>query len=457
MSGVPGLVVAAPASCSGKTIVTLALLSALRAAGRRVASLKVGPDYIDPGFHGAASGRGCANLDPWAMRPELIAALIDEAGRDAELLLVEGVMGLFDGAEDGTGSTADLAARVGWPVLLVVDAARQGQSVAATVKGFREFRADVEVVGIVFNRVGSARHASLLERAIAPLGVPCLGSLPRAAALIRPERHLGLVQAREAGDLAAFLGRAGAWAAEHLDLAALERLARPALPFAASDLAPPLPPLGQRIALASDDAFAFAYPHVVEGWRRAGAEILPFAPLADEAPAEDADAVYLPGGYPELHAGRLAANARFLAGLRAAATRDAAIYGECGGYMVLGAGLVDASGTGHGMADLLPLETSFAEPKLHLGYRTLRLQCDTPLGRAGAILRGHEFHYARIVSETANAPLFTATDAAGRTLGAQGSVRGRVFGSFMHLIDRHLIDRHLIDRHLIDRHLIDRR
>jgi cobyrinic acid a,c-diamide synthase len=436
MSGraAPGLVIAAPASGSGKTMATLALLRACRAGGHRVASCKIGPDYIDPAFHAAASGRACINLDPWAMRPELLALLIEEVARDADLLLVEGVMGLYDGAGDGSGSSADLAARAGWPVVLVVDASGQGVSAAATVQGFRDFRHDVDVAGVIFNRVGGPRHAEILKAALAPLGVACLGALPRAPDLTLPDRHLGLVQAREHDDLETFLAAAGAWAAQHVDLAGLMRLARPAR-IGLGKVPAPIPPLGQRIALASDAAFAFAYPHLLQGWRSTGAEIVPFSPLADEGPDARVDAVYLPGGYPELHAGRLASNGVFLDGLRNAAARGAAIYGECGGYMALGEGLVDASGARHEMAGLLPLETSFAEPRLHLGYREVRLARDTPLGAAGAVLRGHEFHYATIVSETANAPLFAATDAVGNNLGALGAVRGRVMGSFIHLID----------------------
>jgi len=436
MSSAAGLVIASPASGCGKTTATLALLRAFRARGVRVASAKVGPDYIDPAFHAAASGRSCCNLDPWAMRHELLAGLIEESGRDAELLLVEGVMGLFDGAADGSGSSADLAALAGWPVVLVVDAAGQGASIAALVKGFRDFRADVEVAGVIANRTAGKRHRAILEAALARVGTPLLGCLPRDPALSLPDRHLGLVQAREHPALEAFLRLAGACAAEHVDLAALLRLARPSRLAEAAERAVPLAPLGQRMALACDDAFAFAYPHLLDGWRAQGAELFPFSPLADEAPVKDADAVYLPGGYPELHAGRLAGQRNFLAGLRAAAARGAAIYGECGGYMVLGKGLVDAAGAAHAMAGLLPLETSFAARQLHLGYRALRLAGDGPLGAAGAGFRGHEFHYATVTREAAAQPLFLATDARNKSLGALGAVAGRVLGSFVHLVDR---------------------
>jgi cobyrinic acid a,c-diamide synthase len=200
--------------------------------------------------------------------------------------------------------------------------------------------------------------------------------------------------------------------------------------------AQPLPPLGQRIAVARDVAFAFTYPAMLEGWRSAGAELTLFSPLADEPPAADVDAVFLPGGYPELHAGRLAGNQRFLAGLAAAARGGAVIYGECGGYMVLGRGLVDASGARHAMAGLLPLETSFAERRRQLGYRQARLAAAGPLGKAGAAFRGHEYHYATITEEGAGMPLFAAADADGSDLGTTGRVSERVMGSFLHLVDR---------------------
>ncbi|HUN51212.1 MAG TPA: cobyrinate a,c-diamide synthase [Candidatus Sulfotelmatobacter sp.] len=432
----PGLIVAAPATGSGKTSVTLGLLGALRRRGLRVAAAKVGPDYIDPGFHAAASGRDCLNLDPWAMRPAMLDALAATAGRDADLLLVEGVMGLFDGARDGSGSTADLAARCGWPVLLVVDARGQGGSVAAVVEGFRRFRREVGVVGVIGNRVGGAAHADLLRRALAPLDIAVLGLLPPCADIALPSRHLGLVPAAEQAGLAAHLDAAAAWVAAHLDLDRLVALARPARTPAAVAAPPSIPPLGQRIAVAADAAFAFAYPHLLQHWREAGASLLPFSPLADAAPDPTADAVYLPGGYPELHAGRLAGNAAFLAGLRGAAARGAAVYGECGGYMVLGEGLVDATGARHPMAGLLPVETSFAVRRLHLGYRAITLLGPAPIGAAGARFRGHEFHYASLLSEAAEMPLFGSRDALGTDLGTVGARRGSVFGSFLHLIDR---------------------
>jgi cobyrinic acid a,c-diamide synthase len=262
-----------------------------------------------------------------------------------------------------------------------------------------------------------------------------LGCLPRADDLALPERHLGLVQAGEHPDLERFLDRAARLVAENVDVAALVALGRP-LAGARAGVTPPVPPLGQRIAVADDDAFAFRYALVTDGWRRAGAELVPFSPLADQPPDPAADAVYLPGGYPELHAGRLAANGRFLAGLRAAMERGAAVFGECGGYMTMGTGLIDAEGRRHAMAGLLPLETSFAERRLHLGYRMATLAADAPLGPAGGRFRGHEFHYATILGEGPGTPLFHCRNAKGNDAGAAGRIAGRIAGSFVHLIDR---------------------
>lgn len=428
----PGLILAAPASGSGKTVTVLALLRHFRRAGVDVASRKVGPDYIDPMFHTAASGRPCINLDPWAMRPETLAGLADE---DADLLIVEGVMGLFDGAADGTGSTADLAALTGWPVVLVLDVKSQAQSAAALVHGFASFRSDVNISGVILNRVGSPNHEALLRTALAPLGVPVLGALPRLETLSLPDRHLGLVPAGEHDALEGFLDKAADAVARHIDTAALRSLARPAQIPSSAKL-DSLPSLGQRIAVAKDAAFVFAYRHLLDGWRNQGAELLPFSPLADEPPSSHADSVYLPGGYPELHAGHLASSARFLDGLRAAASRHIPIYGECGGYMVLGRTLEDADGITHPMAGLLPLDTSFAKRRLHLGYRHATAATATPFGPAGINLRGHEFHYSSIAAEDTAQPLFHARDARGTDLGSMGTLRGSVMGSFLHIVDR---------------------
>lgn len=429
----PGLVVSAPGSGSGKTTVMLGLLRALREDGLAVQPFKSGPDYIDPAFHHAAAGRPSFNLDSWAMDEGLLAAVVQRA-QGADLVLAEGSMGLHDGVATrgaaGFGSTAGLAARMGWPVVLVVDASGQAQSAAATALGFARYDERLPFAGVILNRVASPRHERLARLGMERAGLAVLGVLPRRGDLVLPERHLGLVQAAEHPALEAAIAGYAAFLRAHVDLATLRAAARGTLPGAAA--APlPLPP-AQRIALAQDEAFSFTYPHLLLGWRAAGAEVLPFSPLADQVPDPSADLVWLPGGYPELHAGRLAAARHFLEGLRRhAATRP--VHGECGGYMVLGEALVDREGTRHAMAGLLGLVTSHATRRLHLGYRQALLGRPMPGLAAGTRLRGHEFHYATILDQP-DAPLARVLDADGGEVAETGSVRGRVTGTFFHLV-----------------------
>jgi cobyrinic acid a,c-diamide synthase len=429
------LIVAAPRSGAGKTTVTLGLLAALRRRGVAVNAAKSGPDYIDPAFHAAATGAASVNLDSWAMEPALIDALMHAAARDPEYLVVEGAMGLFDGVagpRGRTGAAADLAKYFRLPVLLVLDVSGQSQSAAAIVRGFAAHDPAVRIAGVVLNRVASERHRTLVVGAIDQLGIPVLGSVPRDDTFVLPERHLGLVQAVEHADLAARLSVLADMAERRIDLDAVLRLAVPP-DIHDSGLTAALPPPGQRIALASDDAFSFVYPHLVDGWRRAGAEIVSFSPLADEPPRQACDVCWLPGGYPELHAGRLAAATRFLRGLaRFAESRP--VHGECGGYMVLGEYLEDADGVRHRMAGLLAHATSFSRRKLNLGYREARLLAPSPIGPIGAVVRGHEFHYATPVTGAADTPLAELSDAQGRVLGPCGSRCGRVSGTFFHAI-----------------------
>jgi cobyrinic acid a,c-diamide synthase len=425
------LVIAAPASGSGKTVIALALMRALAARGAAVAAAKSGPDYIDPRFHEAATGQISVTLDAWAMDAAELRARALVTGGDP--LIVEGAMGALDGAPpDGRGSVADLAEALGAPVALVIDASRAAQSVALPLAGLAALRPGLRVAGAILNRVGSERHASAARRAVEAAGFAALGAVPRDPGLALPSRHLGLVQAAEHPDLAAFVARAAEIVARSVDLDAIAAAAAPvAGPVTETGRTRPLPPLGGRIAVAQDAAFAFAYPHMLEDWRAAGARVAPFSPLADEGPDPDADAVFLPGGYPELHAGRLAAARTFRAGMRAAAGRGALIYGECGGYMALGEGLVEADGTRRAMLGLLPLETSFAETRRSLGYRRLAPAAGAPWSGP---LAGHEHHRATILREGAAARLFYAADAAGAPLGSMGLRVGRVCGSFAHVI-----------------------
>ncbi|MFS4439105.1 cobyrinate a,c-diamide synthase [Paracoccaceae bacterium GXU_MW_L88] len=429
---VKGLLISAPSSGTGKTTVMLGLLRALADEGLTVQPFKSGPDYIDPAFHFAAAGRMSFNLDTWAMGDALLNAVAGQA-EGAHLCVAEGSMGLYDGVAThgraGFGTSAETALRMGWPVVLVVDVSGQAQSAAATALGFRLYNANLPFAGVILNRVASPRHERLARLGMERAGIRVLGALPRRGDLTLPERHLGLIQAVEHPDLETAIADYATFLRAHLDLELLREIA------AGHDLPPKTAlckPPAQRIALAQDAAFSFTYPHLREGWRQAGAEILPFSPLADEAPDPSADLVWLPGGYPELHAGKLAAASQFKAGLRKHAETKP-VHGECGGYMALGTALIDKDGARHEMAGLLGLVTSYEARKFHLGYRRAMLDAPLPGHDPGAHLRGHEFHYSTIL-EQPDAPLARVYDADGAPVPETGSHRGAVSGTFFHLI-----------------------
>lgn len=347
-------------------------------------------------------------------------------------------MGLFDGvlgANGRTGASADLAAVLGLPVVLVLDASGQAQSVGAIAQGCAAFDPRLKIAGAVLNKISSPRHLALAQDGLARAGLRCFGALPKQGAVALPERHLGLVQAEEIAALDQKLDELADFVEAHVDCAALIEAAAPVAVEGRGFCV--VKPPGQTIALARDAAFSFIYPHLLAGWRAQGAQISLFSPLNDEAPPQDADCVWLPGGYPELHAERLAACENFLSGLRAFAAKHP-VHGECGGYMVLGESLVDASGTEHRMAGLLSVKTSFAKRKMTLGYREARLLEDCALGQKGQKFRGHEFHYASIVSPGADPAFAMAQDAYGAAPTPAGSRRGLTTGSFFHCVAEQL-------------------
>ena len=433
-----GLVIAAPSSGAGKTTVTLGLLAAFKKRGAIVQPFKTGPDYLDTGHHARAAGRPSYNLDAWAMSRPLLEDIVVRAGQGADLCIVEGVMGLFDAGPDqglsGRGATADVAALLGWPVILVLDVSAQTETAAALALGCARYRDDIHIAGVILNQVASDHHLDLIRPGFERVGIPILGALRRDHDVKLPERHLGLVQAGEASNEGDRLTRIAELVALSVDLDAVRRAA--AIANAAIDATHgrvhALRPPGQRIAVARDAAFSFAYAHILADWREAGADIVPFSPLADEAPDENADAVWLPGGYPELHAGRIAEASRFLKGVRKLAARSVPVHGECGGYMVLGQGLEDADGARHSMLGLLPAETSFRVRQMHLGYRRATLKSTCALGREGTQLFGHEFHFVTLLKDDGE-PLLDCTDGTGRSFAA-GSRVGSVTGSFFHVI-----------------------
>ena len=431
------LIIGAPRSGSGKTSLTIGLLRALSRRGVRVRGIKTGPDYIDPGFHAVATGREGLNIDSWAMDPAMASHLLTRAARDTDLLLIESAMGLFDGIPgepNRSGAAADLSRALGIPVLLVLDVSGQSQTAGAMACGFLHYDPGVRIAAVALNKAGSDRHVRLAGDAIRSLGLPLVGAVRRDGELVLPERHLGLVQAQEHPQVDAHIDRLADAVEAGLDLDAVLTLAAPLMLNATSAekcLAPP----GQRIAIAEDAAFTFLYPHLRQGWRDQGAELVAFSPLANEAPRADCDVCWLPGGYPELHAEALAAAGNFREGLAHFALNHP-VHGECGGFMVLGESLTDAAGVTHRMTGLLSHATSFATRKMNLGYRRATLLEDGLLGRKASIIRGHEFHYARITDPGHDAPFATIADGEGREIGPAGGRRGRVTGTFFHAIAR---------------------
>lgn len=431
------LIIGAPRSGSGKTSVTIGLLRAFQRRGIKVRGIKTGPDYIDPGFHEAATRLPGLNLDSWAMAPDLLRHLARGQAEDADLILIESAMGLFDGilGEPGrSGAASDLARLFGLPVLLVLDVSGQSQTAAAVACGFMHYDPTVKMAACVLNRAGSERHRKLSGDAISAIGLTVVGTILRDPTLTLPERHLGLVQASEHPQMDAHIDRLADAMEQSLDLDAIFEAARPFdIPSGTTEKA--LPPPGQRIALAEDAAFTFLYPHIKREWQAMGAEIIRFSPLADEAPPADCDVCWLPGGYPELHAGRLAAADTFKTGLKTF-SETKPVHGECGGYMVLGERLEDADGVSHTMTGLLSHSTSFSKRKMNLGYRQARLMRESAIGKIGDVVRGHEFHYARVIEAGTDQPLAMIADGRGDEIGPSGGFRGRVTGTFFHAIAR---------------------
>lgn len=439
-----GLIIAAPRSGAGKTTVALGLMRALHRRSIEVQPFKCGPDYIDPAFHSAAAGRTSINLDTWSMRSELIATLIQTSAKTADLCIVEGVMGLFDGVsvtgQSGNGSTAALSALTGWPVVLVLDVWGQAETAAAVALGCKVYSEDVQIAGVILNGISSKRHEHAITSALHRLDLPIFGTMHRNDGFALPGRHLGLVQAAETVDLDS---RLNGLADAAIEAIMIDQLVAGASPLAIRptessdhryDSVKMLQPPGQRIAIAQDRAFSFIYPHLLQGWRSAGAEIFPFSPIANELPDPAADAIWLPGGYPELHSAAISQAGRFKTALHASAARGIPIHGECGGYMVLGAGLQDADGARHEMLGLLGLESTFFKRKLHLGYRRARFLEQTAISLPGTELFGHEFHYATVTANP-DIPLANVSDANGVSIAEHGSKRGSVTGTFFHLID----------------------
>lgn len=410
----PRLVVAGTHSGVGKTTVATALMAALAARGRRVAPAKVGPDFIDPSYHAIATGRPGRNLDAWMCGPDAVGPLAARAGRDADVMVVEGVMGLFDGAADGTvSSTADVAALLGAPVVLVVDASSMSQSVAALVGGYARHDDRIDVAGVVLNRVGSPTHDDMLRRALEPLGIPVLASLRRDDDLTWRDRHLGLIPAAEHPEaVARSIERLAGTFSAGADLDGFERVAREAPPMVVAEPPAPEPAAPARLAVAGGPAFSFSYPDNLEALSAAGAELVPFDPCVDAALPDGCTGLVAGGGFPEVFGAELAANTPLLADVRRAIGEGIVVWAECGGLLWLARRL-----DGHAMAGVVDAEARMTD-RLVLGYRTAEIEVASPLGPAGTAVRGHEFHYS-------------TTDPPGDAISSDGRT-GRARGGYAH-------------------------
>jgi cobyrinic acid a,c-diamide synthase len=419
----------------GKTTVTLGLLYALRRRGLTVQPFKVGPDFIDPGHHSRAAARVCRNLDGWMLSKDENLTIFRRHAGQAQVAVVEGVMGLFDGYDglSEAGSTAQMAKWLGLPVLLVVDARAMARSAAALVHGFASFDPDLTLAGVVFNRIGGAGHLHYLEQALSQLdGVKCLGGLPREAKLAIPERHLGLTTAEDHPLEAEHLEPLADFMEEHLDLdgllASLPVLEIP--PEAPLEIAAPT----VRLGVARDQAFCFYYPENLELLARFGAELVPFSPLKDRELPPNLQGLYLGGGYPELFAARLSANEGLKRQIVQQAAAGLPIYAECGGLMYLSQEIQDLEGRPHVMAGVLPLQVRMLKRLKALGYREITLMADGLLGPAGTKARGHEFHYSEIDAETGDLlRLYRLTARQGTETAAEGYYIKNVLASYVHL------------------------
>jgi cobyrinic acid a,c-diamide synthase len=433
-----GVVVAGTGSGCGKTTVSLGLMAALAGRGLRVAPFKVGPDFIDPGHHRRAAGRESRNLDGWMLARATNERTFRRSAGEADVAVVEGVMGLFDGYDgrSESGSTAEMAKWLGLPVLLVVDARSMARSAAALVQGFENFDPGLRFAGVAFNRLGSERHLRYLREALAGcVRMPCLGGFGRDEAVAVPERHLGLVTAEDHPLDERRLGRLATMIANGLDVEALVSALPEIAPDTRTAARPPVPPAAPvRIGVARDRAFCFYYEDNLELLERGGARLVPFSPLADRELPADLDGLYFGGGYPELSAAALAGNAGMRAGVRAASAAGMPIYAECGGFMYLCRELRDLSGGCAPMAGCFPFTTRMLPRLKALGYREVRLTRDTILGPGGTVVRGHEFHYSEM--EPYPGPVDSAYATAARD-GSTPAVPGffvrRTLASYVHL------------------------
>lgn len=436
---IPRLLIAGTHSGVGKTTLTAGLIAALCRVGLAVQPFKVGPDYIDPSYHTLAAGRVCRNLDTWMIPPERVTALFGHAASGADLAVIEGVMGLYDGFgyRNEAGSTAEVAKLLGAPVVLILDAGCMARSAGAVALGYQQFDPQLPLAGFLVNRVAGESHGQGVAAAIEQAtGLPVLGWIPRETGLVVPERHLGLVPIAEPGKWRAFIEAAADLVARQVDLVRLQALADQAPPLISAPLAPAPVPQGayrSRIAVARDEAFSFTYADNLDLLRAAGGEIVFFSPLHDEALPPHTAGVILSGGFPELYAAQLAANEGMRESLRQAHADGLPIYAECGGLMVLTEAVVDLDGRTHPMVGLLP-GRCIMTPRLTMGYRVAQAACDSLLLRQGETVRTHEFHYSAWEGRPPDLPpAYYLRAIEGQEPQPEGACIGNLLASYAHV------------------------
>ncbi|MCX5883410.1 MAG: cobyrinate a,c-diamide synthase [Deltaproteobacteria bacterium] len=432
-----GIVVAGTQSGSGKTTLTLAILAALMRRGFRVVSFKVGPDFIDPGHHTRITGSACRNLDGWMLSKSCNQKIFSHHIQSADLAVVEGVMGLFDGydGKSEAGSTAQMAKWLNLPVLLAVNAKSMARSAAAVVYGFEKFDPDLRFSGVIFNQLGSARHLNYLKEALSDhVQMPCLGGLLKNADIAIPERHLGLVTLQDHPLSPSAINLLADFIESSVDMDAL--LASFSDIHADQETAPsPRPPESVRvkIGVAMDQAFCFYYPDNLDALAAAGAELVPFSPIADSSLPEELGGIYLGGGYPELHAEKLAANSQLRFQILASSLKGMPIYAECGGLMYLCTELTDMDGRNHPMTGCFSFSTRMLKRLKTLGYREITLKKNTILGQAGQKIRGHEFHYSEIIPAVEVPGVYAVTSRFDESETEEGFQVNNTLGSYIHL------------------------
>lgn len=428
----PRVVIAGVHSGVGKTTIVTGLLAALRARGLAAQSYKVGPDYIDPGYHQLATGRRAHNLDTWLMSPDEMVSVFCHTSQTCDIAVIEGVMGLFDGGKNGVSSTAAIAKLLKAPVILVIDAKSMGESAAAIVLGFMRYDPEIRLAGVIINRIGSPTHKTMVVEAITALGVPVLGALNRDSGLTLPERHLGLTPVEET-DAKAVVELMRCKTMEQIDVPAIEAIAHTASSLAGKTVTK-AKPLSVRIGVAQDAAFSFYYPESIQMLELQGAVVVPFSPLSD-SDLPEVDGLLFGGGFPEMFAEQLASNMSMRAAVKRKASEGMPVYAECGGLMYLTKEITHFDGTGYPMAGVIPAVCSMQKRLETVGYVEATALQHTLLGPSGHVLRGHEFHFSRMQAENeADFPwAYCFVKARTGVKYSAGFASGNILASYLHI------------------------